>query len=251
MVSLDLEKTYDTVWIHGLLYKLITRKLPKYLTFILRAFLVGRSFTVHLNDAISTPKNIPSSLSQGAVLSTTLFPIYISDMPHPPNTQLALYVEDTATLTQSWWTDTTARRLTHAVTKLHRYFTKCKLHVNINKTEAILFTKRRPAIPNPLQFQHTNIPWNPHIRYLGLVLDSRLLITKHLHSVTHKATGTFLKLFPLLARNSTLSPHNKLTLYKLLICPVLTYAAPVWSNTSSTNYRQLQILQSKCLKSHW
>jgi len=61
MVSLDLGKAYDTVWIHGLLYKLITLKLPKYLIFILRAFLVGRSFTVRLNDATSTPKNIPSA----------------------------------------------------------------------------------------------------------------------------------------------------------------------------------------------
>jgi len=62
------------------------------------------------------------------------------------------------------------------------------------------------------------------------------------------ATGNFLKLFPLLARDSTLSLSNKLTLYKLLIRPVLTYTAPVWSNTSSSNYRQLQILQSKCLQ---
>jgi len=131
---------------------------------------------------------------------------------------------------------------------LHRYFTEWKLRVNINKTEAILFTKRHPAIPCPLQFQCTAIPWNPHIRYLGLVLDSKLLFTKHLHFVTHKATGTFLKLFPLLVCNSTLSPHNKLTLYKLLTRPVLTYAAPAWSNTSSSNYCQLQILQSKCLR---
>jgi hypothetical protein len=58
----------------------------------------------------------------------------------------------------------------------------------------------------------------------------------------------FLKLFPLIARDSTLSPHNKLTLYKLMIRPILTYAAPVWSNTSSFNYRHLQLLQSKCLR---
>jgi hypothetical protein len=37
-------------------------------------------------------------------------------------------------------------------------------------------------------------------------------------------------------------------LYKLLIRPILTYAAPVWSNTSNTNYRHLQTLQSKCLR---
>jgi len=111
------------------------------------------------------------------------------------------------------------------MTMPHTYFTKWKLCVNINKTEAILFTKHCPAIPIPLQFQHTAIPWSPHIRYLGLVLDSKLLFTKHVHSIIHKATGTFLKLFPLLARDSTLSLPNKLTLYKLLIRPVLTYAA--------------------------
>jgi hypothetical protein len=89
-----------------------------------------------------------------------------------------------------------------------------------------------PTAPPLSQFQHTAIPWSPHIRYLGLVLDSKLLFTKHLHTVTRKATGAFLQLFPPLVRHSTLSWHNKLTIYKLLIRPILTYAAAVWSNTS-------------------
>ena len=49
-------------------------------------------------------------------------------------------------------------------------------------------------------------------------------------------------------QHSTLSIQNKITLYKLCIRSSLTYAAPVWSNTSSSNYRRLQILQSKCLR---
>jgi len=67
--------------------------------------------------------------------------------------------------------------------------------------------------------KHTAIPWSPHIRYLGLVLDSKLLFKKHLHTATCKATGAFLQLFPLLARGSTLSIPNKLTLYKLWYSP--------------------------------
>jgi len=86
------------------------------------------------------------------------------------------------------------------------------------------------------------------MRYLGLELYSKLLFTKHLNTVTHKAMGVLLALFPLLARDSTLALHTKLTLYKLLIRPILTYAAPVWSNTSNTNYHHLQTLQSKCLR---
>jgi hypothetical protein len=107
MVSLDIEKAYDTVWINGLLHKLISFNLPAYLIYILKAFLTDRSFTVRITDTFSTPKNPPSGLPQGAVLSTTL--LYISDMPHPLHTQLALYADDTAPLTQSWRTDTIVR----------------------------------------------------------------------------------------------------------------------------------------------
>ena len=62
-------------------------------------------------------------------------------------------------------------------------------------------------------------------RYLGLLLDSKLLFTRHLISVIHKATGIFLQIFPLLAHDSTLSIPNKLTLYKLCIRSILTHAA--------------------------
>jgi len=65
MVSLDIEEAYDTVWIYGLLYELIPLKLLTYLIFLLRAFLEGRSFTVRLNDAFSTPQNTPSAYTKG------------------------------------------------------------------------------------------------------------------------------------------------------------------------------------------
>jgi len=80
------------------------------------------------------------------------------------------------------------------------------------------------------------------------VLDRKLLFTRHITSVTHKASGTLLQLFPLLARDFTLALSNKLTLFKLFIRSILTYAAPVRGNTSSHNYRRLQISQSKCLR---
>ena len=55
-------------------------------------------------------------------------------------------------------------------------------------------------------------------------------------------------LFPLLSRDSTLTRSTKLQLYNLVIRPTITYAAPVWSSTSLSNYRQLQTIQSKYLR---
>jgi hypothetical protein len=205
MLLVDLERAYDTVWIYGLLYKLICFQLPSYLLFILKAFLEGRSVTVHLHGVLSSPKSTPSGLPRGAVLSTTLFALYISDMPHPPDTLLVLYADDTAVLAQSWQTDTIVNRLTRATTILLWYFTKWKLRVNVHKTEIILFTHRRPATPAPFRFQQALIPRSSQVRYLGLVLDPKLLFTKHLASVVHKAYGILLQLFPLLARDSTLT----------------------------------------------
>ena len=171
MILLDIEKGYDTVWIHGLLFKLIIFKLSMYLLFIIKAFLEGRTFTVHLNEAFSYSKATPAGLPQGAVVNHPDYTLHLRHSTGPsPNTQLALYDDDTAILAQSWSTDTIVNRLTHATSVLLRYFTKWKLQLNIHKTEAILFTRRRPVIPAPFRFQHTFIPWNTHVRYLGIIL---------------------------------------------------------------------------------
>jgi hypothetical protein len=206
--------------------------------------LCGRTPTVHINDARSTPVRSPAGLPQGAVLSTTL---YIDDIPHPPDTQLALYAYDIAILSQSWRPETITRRLNSTISQLLRYFNKWKLRVNVSKTELILFTKRRPLNPQPLQLQNVTIPWSNTVKCLGLLLDSKLLFTKHLQTVRHKATGTFLKIFPLLSRDSPLTIPNKILLYKLLLRSMITHAAPVWSSTSLTNYRHLQDKNFSCL----
>jgi hypothetical protein len=128
MILLDLKRAYDTVWMYGLLYKLIIFKLPTYLLFLIKAFLEGRSFTVHLNKVLSSPKTTPSGLMQGAVLLTTLFALYVSDMPHPVITQLALYANDTAILAQSWRRDTTVNRLTHTTASVLHYVETASQH---------------------------------------------------------------------------------------------------------------------------
>ena len=211
---LYLEKAYDTVWITGLLYKLTVLKVPEYRLFVLRSYLEGRTYTVHINDDQSATISPLAGLPQGAVLSTTLFTLYIADIPHPPDTQLALYADDIAILSQSWRPDTITRRLNSTMSQLLRYFNKWKLRVNVSKTELILFTKRRPQDPQTLQFQNGTIPWSNTVKYLGLLLDSKLLFMKHLQTVLHKATATLLKIFPLLARDSPLNIPNKILLYK-------------------------------------
>jgi hypothetical protein len=169
-------------------------------------------------------------------------------MPRPPYTQLAYYADDTVLLSLSSRPDIISRTLSHAIMTLLKYFTKWKFRLNAHKTESTLFSKREPPFPNPLNIHDTFVSWASAVHYLGLVLNSKLLYTKHLHTVTKKATGVLCPILPLLARDSTLTQSNKLTLYKLLIRSILTYAAPVCRSTGPSNYLKLQVIQSKCLR---
>jgi hypothetical protein len=76
--------------------------------------------------------------------------------------------------------------------------------------------------PGPYSNQYSFVPWASAVRYLGLVLDSKLLSTWHLYTVANKATGVFCNIFPLLAEHSALSQSNKLTLSELFIRSILT-----------------------------
>jgi hypothetical protein len=158
LVKLDLVKAFDSVWTQGLLYKIIIFNFPLYLIKFLQSYLTGRSFSVNIAGTASSSKLLVAGLPQAAVLSPILFILYTADMPRLPHVKLALFSDDTAVFTQSWRPDTISRRLTHAVGRLITYFTRWRLKVNIPKTEAIIFTRRRPHPPAYIRLDGMEIP---------------------------------------------------------------------------------------------
>jgi hypothetical protein len=123
----------------------------------------------------------------------------------------------------------------------------------VPKTETILFSKHRPPppprrLPETVQIDNASVPWASDVKYLGLLLNPKLLYTEHLRTVTNKATSTLCNIFLLLTWHSTLSQTSKLTLHKLLIRSLLTYATPVCNTTCDSNYLKLQVAQNKSLR---
>ena len=70
-------------------------------------------------------------------------------------------------------------------------------------------------------------------------------------ATTHFKSSRFfvsLCIFPLLARDSVLPQSNKVTIYKLLIQSILTYAALSAAPHAPTTTLRLQVIHSKCLR---
>lgn len=250
MVLMDIEKAFDRVWHNGLVFKLIATRTPKYLISIIHSFLQNRTFRVHMSNDKSASKDIRFGVPQGAVLSPTLYSIYTHDIPLDTECTTALFADDTAFYTSSRYAKTIMRKLEKTAKTTIRYFTKWKITANCSKTQAIFFTKRRTKqLPTrPLSINNSTIEWLGMVKYLGLHMDKKLTLQRHIRLVSDKASKTVKVLYSLLNRKSRLYVNSKLLLYKAAIRPMMSYAAPIIVNAAKSNLKILQTQQNKILK---
>ena len=127
---------------------------------------------------------------------------------------------------------------------LERRLKVWRIAINISKSTAMLFTRRRIQKPLPVQLFGELILWVDASRYLGAILDTRMTWSSHIDQVRKKAAQ---RLGPLLHR-SGLTTKKGVLLYKQLIRPMMDYGCPIWRSAARSHVRKLQVIQSKCLR---
>lgn len=245
-VLLDIEKAFDTVWHNAV--KLIAVKCPTYLILVINSYLRLRRMFVSCDKSSSNVKTMFAGVPQGSVLGPLLFNFYIHDLPKLQDIYISLFADDMCLCSASYRVDTINNRLNKAVSKIYKYYTKWKIKVNDNKTEAILFTKRRPVLARCVKISNHEVDWVDDIKYLGVIFDRKLTFTTHVNYLYHNAIGKLVKLYPLLNGKSALNREKKLILYKTLVRPAMVYSCPAWSLTCKTNFGKLQRAQNKFLR---
>lgn len=241
-----------------LIFKLKKFGFPDYLCAMMREFTANRSFRVHVGDALSGHKSIPAGLPQGSILSPILYSIFVSDLRVGAQSNTACYADDTAVYSSSNQSNAICRRLQTSLTRVENFFVKWKIKANAAKTQAILFPfdrRRRRTPTTQLTFNGSPVEFTNTVKYLGVILDSKLLFRQHIDDIRTRANKCLAAMYPIIGRKSILSTKNKLMLFKAIIRPVFSYASPVWCSAAISNRKKLQILQNKCLKIilklHW
>lgn len=143
-----------------------------------------------------------------------------------------------------------ARQVQRNLTLLEDWLEKWRIKININKCQAILFSKKTKnfrILPPPLQLHGQPIEWKEEVKYLGITLDKKLLFKRHIDTIKGKAYGKLKRLYPVLNPKSKLQYKTALTLYKTLLRPIITYACPVWGHAARCHIKKLQIFQNKML----
>lgn len=265
---IDLEKAFDTVWLDGLLFKLIKKEFPNYLIKLIWSMISDRSLITASEDIYS--KNtfkIYKGLQQGTVNSPILFNIYTSDilksfnLNQPNNPQAIAFADDLIVYSANSWPSKIQETLQSVFHRLEFYFKTWKLSINLNKCETILFRFS-------LQYANSNVKKNyktfkiessrnnteakiiPHkniVKYLGINLDERLHYRMHIDIQLKKAVQIFMGLKKLFY-SKYLHPEVKLIRYQLLVRPIITYGCPIWYNISASLMEKIRIFERTCLR---
>jgi hypothetical protein len=80
-----------------------------------------------------------------------------------------------------------------------------------------------------------------------VTLDARLTWSAHVNQLSKRAAQRSGVLGPL-NRRSGLSVRNGVLLYRQLIRHMLDYECPIWRSAARSHVRNLEVLQSKCLR---
>lgn len=254
MVLFDVEKAFDNVWFDGLIYKMKILNFNSNIIKLIHSFLMDRTFAVVVNGKMSSIKNVPAGVPQGAVMSPTLYNIFTYDLPTfvaCDDLQISQFADDTAFYTSSEQPSEIINNLEASLLKLNQYCVKWNIKLNADKTQSIFFTRRRAERYLPerkLKFNGIEIDWANEVKYLGLHLDKKLLFNVHIERSIEKNQKIFRMLYSILNRKSKMAIEHKMLIYKSILLPALMYGSPIWSQCAATHTKKVQVNQNKCLK---
>ena len=260
----DTEKAFDCTWQEGLIAKLLKiHCFPVNLVKMIFSMIDGRTFVITDKGTESSIEfKVKQGIQQGTVTSPILYSLYASDIlkTHGLNKEKGksalAFADYLIVYTTGSKIYEIENKLEEIMDRIHTYYNRWKLKINLDKCETILF---RPPITNKnrylsgkwkkfqIRVNRINIPHKREVKYLGITLDDRLLFNKHLDNKLVKANKAFMALKELFF-NAHLNPRLKILSYCTLIRPIITYGCSIWFNQSASTMEALRIFERKCLR---
>lgn len=177
--------------------------------------------------------------------------IYTSDIPKLNKCLISIFADDTAILSSEILASDITRNLQSALSVLIKYFHKWKILMNGDKSQAIYFTRKRKEcfIPQTnIIINNIEIQWEQKVKYLGVMLDTKMKFKDHIPFVIQKINILIRSLYPFINRKSCLSLSNKMLILKTIFHSALFYGAPLWATSAQCHLQKLQVAQNKVLK---
>ena len=245
VLFLDLKKAFDVVDRSILLDKLSSYGFRGRANDLMKSYLNERKQYVSIDYVDSTVKPIIYGVPQGSILGPLLFLLFINDMDRIPGADMVLFADDAALYVSDDSFDNCISKIKKVISHLSAWLSVNRLVPNLLKTKLMLVTPRHvPCLPHVL-FNNVKLEWVDNIKYLGLVIDSKLKFDHQFDVVKRKLNqyrGIFYSLKGVFPR------FLLLKLYYSLVYPTLIQDVVIWGGMCKTNLVEIHILINKILR---
>ena len=251
----DIASAFDKVWHQGLLFKLAKIETPLYLIELIADFLKDRTFSVKIDQFETAKYNISCGVPQGAVISPTLFSIFINDVPirydNKKGQYSLLYADDLVFMAKfGKSTKTVEKDANKYLNELEKWSNLWRLKFAPHKCSYTIFarTKRSAAVKLNLKMYNPRINEDKTPKFLGLIFDSQLSGKSHLVKIK-KTCNSRLNIIRILTHKSWgLRKETLIQIYKSLIRSVIEYMGMNYYAFGRAQRNELEVIQNSALR---
>ncbi len=256
-IALDISKAFDKVWHENLLNKLKAMGLSPKLCTWFESYLKDRSIYVALDGQNSNSYQINAGVPQGAILSPTLFLIYINDLIDKTVNPLYCFADDGNVVSSLIPpTGLSAREFHHLrLTQISQinndleiiedWGNKNLVQFNAQKTQAALFSKKNSSGEPNIMLSGSAVTLQSQLNILGVTAETNMSWHNHVADIAKRASQ---KLGVLFRTRHLYTPSQLLTLYKAQIRPTMEYCSHIWSAAPKHTLMLLNTVQKRAIK---
>ena len=204
---------------------------------------------------IKVRKKVTRGTPQGGVLSPLLWILAINPLLETLSLQgidVVAYADDIMLLTSGKCLNTLRDLLQSSLNYTQKWTSNCGLNLNPQKTEIILFTRKyKPPQLKEIKIREITIPLTKQIKFLGIILDSKLDWKLNISERVKKAYIAYYSCKRMFSRRWGLSPKVTHWIYTSIVRPILLYGIVVWwqaleIKTNRLKLERVQRLMSLC-----
>lgn len=245
-VFCDISKAFDRVWHRGLLHKLSSIGISGPLLSWFESYLSNRKQRVVYANTTSAWSSVNAGVPQGSILGPLLFLIYINDIVTDVEAKIRLFADDTSLYVIVDDPASSATLLNRDLARIHSWSESWLVTFNPNKTESVLFSRKRHKLPHPILSMDQNpIKQVKSHKHLGLTFSDDGTWTSHISSSLNKA---WQRIGILRSLKSLLSRSSLERMYVSFIRPLLEYADVVWDNCSNTISNDIEAVHNEAAR---
>lgn len=230
-VFLDIEGAFDNTSFDSIRRAVVNRGVDRSIADWIGSVIEGREIFSSLGNVtrgVTAAKGCP----QGGVLSPLLWSLVVDSLLWKLDREgihVQGYADDITILVSGKFGGVISNLTQRALGIVETWCTAEGLTVNPAKTTVVAFTRRRKLQDlKVLRLWGKELQLSSEVKYLGLLLDTKLNFTTHLEKITIKATRALWACRQMTGKTWGLKPGMILWMYTKVVLPTITYGSLIW-----------------------